>query len=75
MLYGINHSMKLYIDRIKKISALVAVVQASIVLTVVYVIGVPFLWFAYMRKLQFQRVSGWVGWSIPAETMEDLSRQ
>ena len=50
-------------------------VQAAIVLTVVYVLCAPFLWFVFLRKFQSQRAFGWGLWSIPSDTVEDLRGQ
>lgn len=60
-------------DRMKMVSNRVIAVQAAIVLSVVYVLCMPLLWIIYRTKST--RPVGWLDWSIPSETLEDMRGQ
>ena len=65
-----------FIQKFKQFSKKVAVVQARIILTIVYIIFVPiFAVFLRMSKEKKYSETGWLPWILRLDSIDDLNKQ
>lgn len=65
--------MKHVIDRAKALSKRIVAIQATVLLSVVYLLCMPFLRIGY--AIRARRAKGWVPWTLVTDSVEDAQSQ